>query len=129
MAYRHCLPTPRQASIAQDPTQAFHEASSKAGLYLATASADRLDMLGRLNRDNVLCVLPQHAERLRGWLTSVPPFQRFAILRLRDLDRQLLDGGRGQDGRVATHRIVRVHVDQTVQDIDAWTIRYGLSRY
>ncbi|WWD18067.1 hypothetical protein CI109_102514 [Kwoniella shandongensis] len=48
VAYRHCLP-----SHEIDSAQAFHEASAKAGLYLATASADRLDMFGRLNRDNV----------------------------------------------------------------------------
>ncbi|KAK8865753.1 hypothetical protein IAR55_000900 [Kwoniella newhampshirensis] len=48
VAYRHCLPAPETNSA-----EAFHEASAKAGLYLATASADRLDMFGRLNRDNV----------------------------------------------------------------------------
>ncbi|EIW72760.1 hypothetical protein TREMEDRAFT_36912 [Tremella mesenterica DSM 1558] len=53
VAYRHCLPTPSSRSKAKNATDAFHEASARAGLYLATASADRLDMLGRLNRDNV----------------------------------------------------------------------------
>ncbi|WVQ85620.1 hypothetical protein IAT38_007786 [Cryptococcus sp. DSM 104549] len=48
VAYRHCLPAPETNSA-----QAFHEASAKAGLYLATASADRLDMFGRLNKDNI----------------------------------------------------------------------------
>nr|XP_019014755.1 thioesterase [Kwoniella pini CBS 10737]OCF53536.1 thioesterase [Kwoniella pini CBS 10737] len=52
VAYRHCLPTPR-ASYQTDSSIAFHEMSSRAGLYLATASADRLDMFGRLNRENV----------------------------------------------------------------------------
>nr|XP_018266964.1 thioesterase [Kwoniella dejecticola CBS 10117]OBR89122.1 thioesterase [Kwoniella dejecticola CBS 10117] len=52
VAYRHCLPTPR-ASYQTDSSAAFHEMSSRAGLYLATASADRLDMFGRLNRENV----------------------------------------------------------------------------
>ncbi|WVQ97115.1 hypothetical protein IAU59_004225 [Kwoniella sp. CBS 9459] len=52
VAYRHCLPPPK-ASDATDTASAFHEASSRAGLYLATASADRLDMFGRLNRENV----------------------------------------------------------------------------
>ncbi|WVF70751.1 hypothetical protein IAT40_005545 [Kwoniella sp. CBS 6097] len=52
VAYRHCLPAPK-ASDATDTASAFHEASSRAGLYLATASADRLDMFGRLNRENV----------------------------------------------------------------------------
>ncbi|ORX34204.1 HotDog domain-containing protein [Kockovaella imperatae] len=53
VAYRHCLPTYLRLSQSPDSTQAFHEASTRAGLYLATASADRLDMLGKLNRDNV----------------------------------------------------------------------------
>jgi acyl-coenzyme A thioesterase 9 len=55
VAYRHCLPTPAKLLISTPATQtqAFHEASSRAGLYLATASADRLDMFGRLNRENV----------------------------------------------------------------------------
>ncbi|WVO13142.1 hypothetical protein L204_100754 [Cryptococcus depauperatus] len=48
VAYRHCLPPPKTNSA-----EAFHKASAKASLYLATASADRLDMFGRLNRDNV----------------------------------------------------------------------------
>ncbi|OCF38559.1 thioesterase [Kwoniella heveanensis CBS 569] len=52
VAYRHCLPAPKP-SDATDAASAFHEASSRAGLYLATASADRLDMFGRLNRENV----------------------------------------------------------------------------
>ncbi|WVQ62408.1 uncharacterized protein L199_000548 [Kwoniella botswanensis] len=52
VAYRHCLPTPKTAG-STDESQAFHESSSRAGLYLATASADRLDMFGRLNRENV----------------------------------------------------------------------------
>ncbi|ODO11920.1 hypothetical protein I350_00704 [Cryptococcus amylolentus CBS 6273] len=48
VAYRHALPTPTSSAAS-----AFHEASAKAGLYLATASADRLDMFGRLNKENV----------------------------------------------------------------------------
>ncbi|WRT63950.1 uncharacterized protein IL334_000877 [Kwoniella shivajii] len=52
VAYRHCLPTPKSARNS-DSAQAFHDVSSRAGLYLATASADRLDMFGRLNRENV----------------------------------------------------------------------------
>nr|XP_019049001.1 thioesterase [Kwoniella bestiolae CBS 10118]OCF27931.1 thioesterase [Kwoniella bestiolae CBS 10118] len=51
VAYRHCLPTPKASQSTE--AQAFHESSSRAGLYLATASADRLDMFGRLNRENV----------------------------------------------------------------------------
>lgn len=51
MSYRHCLPT--LDSTDPNPSQAFHSASSKAGLYLATASADRLDIFGRLTRENV----------------------------------------------------------------------------
>jgi acyl-coenzyme A thioesterase 9 len=51
VAYRHCLP-PLEATPS-DASKAFHSASARAGLFLATASADRLDMLGRLNRDNV----------------------------------------------------------------------------
>lgn len=50
VAYRHCLPPPKSGV---STASAFHNASSKAGLYLATASADRLDMFGRLNKDNV----------------------------------------------------------------------------
>ncbi|AFR93723.1 thioesterase family protein [Cryptococcus neoformans C23] len=50
VAYRHCLPPPENGA---STAAAFHDASSKAGLYLATASADRLDMFGRLNKDNV----------------------------------------------------------------------------
>jgi hypothetical protein len=59
VAYRHCLPTPSRLLISTPATQtqAFHEASHKAGIYLATASADRLDMFGRLNRANMRCVL------------------------------------------------------------------------
>jgi len=54
VAYRHCLPSPKTAAVSPtDSTHAFHEASSRAGLYLATASADRLDMFGRLNRESV----------------------------------------------------------------------------
>ncbi len=51
VSYRHCLPALDPTS--PDPSLAFHQASSKAGLYLATASADRLDLFGRLNRDNI----------------------------------------------------------------------------
>ncbi|AAW42493.1 hypothetical protein CNBC1390 [Cryptococcus deneoformans B-3501A] len=50
VAYRHCLPPPKSGA---STAAAFHDASSRAGLYLATASADRLDMFGRLNKDNV----------------------------------------------------------------------------
>ena len=60
VAYRHCLPLPSEIPAAASAAHAFHEASARAGLYLATASADRLDMLGRLTRDNVrsvACVL------------------------------------------------------------------------
>ncbi|ORY21849.1 HotDog domain-containing protein [Naematelia encephala] len=51
VAYRHCLPSPTIQSA--ETGTSFHKASERAGLYLATASADRLDMFGRLNRDNV----------------------------------------------------------------------------
>ncbi|KAL7423786.1 hypothetical protein Q5752_001370 [Cryptotrichosporon argae] len=54
VAYRHCLPPPAaDADTSKSAAEAFHDASTKAGLYLATASADRLDMFGRLNRENV----------------------------------------------------------------------------
>ncbi|KAK4684079.1 acyl-coenzyme A thioesterase 9, partial [Tremellales sp. Uapishka_1] len=53
VAYRHCLP-----SSASSPTivssETFLKASSKAGLYLATASADRLDMFKKLGRENIM---------------------------------------------------------------------------
>lgn len=51
MAYRHCLQNP----IAMDgqTTENFHHESARAGIYLATASADRLDMFGKLNHENV----------------------------------------------------------------------------
>ncbi|WVR05715.1 hypothetical protein IAU60_002739 [Kwoniella sp. DSM 27419] len=52
VAYRHCLPAPTSEAVANS-AEAFHQSSSRAGLYLATASADRLDMFGRLNRANV----------------------------------------------------------------------------
>ncbi|KAL1406182.1 hypothetical protein Q8F55_007870 [Vanrija albida] len=51
VSYRHCLP----ANIydGTSPAESFHHAAKRAGLYLATASADRLDMFGRLNHQNV----------------------------------------------------------------------------
>ncbi|BEJ10381.1 hypothetical protein CcaverHIS641_0704160 [Cutaneotrichosporon cavernicola] len=51
VAYRHCLPV----EVAADgrATQNFHAEAAKAGLYIATASADRLDMFGVLNHENV----------------------------------------------------------------------------
>ncbi len=57
IAYRHCLPTPSPSAELDDITT-FHEAPARARLYLATASADRLDMFGSLNRDLVRSVFP-----------------------------------------------------------------------
>lgn len=74
VAYRHCLPAPKhEASSPVDSTQAFHEASARAGLYLATASADRLDMFGRLNRESVRQVPSNRSMSLTPWspLTGV----------------------------------------------------------
>jgi acyl-coenzyme A thioesterase 9 len=51
VSYRHCLPQIDESH--PNPAAAFHAASSRAGLYLATASADRLDIFGRMNRENV----------------------------------------------------------------------------
>lgn len=44
-----------QNPIAADghTTENFHHESARAGIYLATASADRLDMFGKLNHENV----------------------------------------------------------------------------
>ena len=50
VAYRHCLPEIGQSD---NPAQTFHDATARAGLYLATASADRLDMFGRLDRAHI----------------------------------------------------------------------------
>ncbi|WWC86043.1 uncharacterized protein L201_000914 [Kwoniella dendrophila CBS 6074] len=52
VAYRHCLPKGKDTDPNKAPKD-FHETSARAGLYLATASADRLDIFGRLNRENV----------------------------------------------------------------------------
>jgi acyl-coenzyme A thioesterase 9 len=49
VAYRHCLPKPTTGT-SENATEAFHHASARAGLYLATASADRLDIFGTLDR-------------------------------------------------------------------------------
>lgn len=51
VAYRHCLQNP----IAMDgrATENFHHEAQRAGIYLATASADRLDMFGKLDHQNV----------------------------------------------------------------------------
>lgn len=51
VSYRHCLPQIDETH--PNPAVAFHDASARAGLYLATASADRLDIFGRMNRENV----------------------------------------------------------------------------
>lgn len=51
VAYRHCLPV----EVAPDghATENFHQEAAKAGMYIVTASADRLDMFGVLNHENV----------------------------------------------------------------------------
>lgn len=51
VAYRHCLPV--QIAADGHAIENFHAEASKAGLYIVTASADRLDMFGDLNHENV----------------------------------------------------------------------------
>jgi acyl-coenzyme A thioesterase 9 len=51
VSYLHCLPTLDVSS--PNSAQAIHQASAKAGIYLATASADRLDLFARMNKDNI----------------------------------------------------------------------------
>lgn len=51
VGYRHCL-----AQDDRDASEDFHKQSARAGIFIATASADRLDMFGCLNHENVRCV-------------------------------------------------------------------------
>lgn len=48
VAYRHCL-----ARDDRDASEDFHNQSARSGIFIATASADRLDMFGSLNHENV----------------------------------------------------------------------------
>lgn len=48
VGYRHCL-----ARDDRDASEDFHNQSARAGIFIATASADRLDMFGCLNHQNV----------------------------------------------------------------------------
>ena len=65
VAYRHALPSLPPGSQPLDARTAFHMAPAQAGLYLATASVDRLDMFGRLDRDYVRLV-PEVRKRLQS---------------------------------------------------------------
>jgi len=113
IAYRHCLPTPSPSAELDDITT-FHEAPARARLYLATASADRLDMFGSLNRDLVRSVSPV-PPLLPYWLEKGS-----AVFGIRHVDGQFEYGSGGED----------VWIDRGgMGDVDVGTVRDGLQGF
>lgn len=79
VSYRHCLPpalisAATSAKATDDDGNAaasLLEASAKAGLYLATASADRIDMFGSLDKEHIQCVFHNGARDFADGYTEI----------------------------------------------------------